>query len=131
MDQALIDQSPTVQQYVPTLMDQFRRLGICGPIYLLIAIILLVWISILLFRAFSGLNYVAYLAATLFPLVLGITLSLGSFIHYFMVLSSGGFGPGNPNEILGETLLPLAFGSLLTSLFFPLGLLAFLLRKRE
>ena len=117
-----------------TLTSTFYQLGIFTPLFLLISILLVIWLWILIFRIRPLSDYFAYIAATLYPFLLGIFGSIWSAIHYFHELgNNGGFGPVSPGLVLardiGEMSVRLLGGSFLTCLFFPLGILVLLIRR--
>jgi hypothetical protein len=113
-----------------TLVQLFYQLGICGPLFVLMTIILMIWLSILFFRARPQSDYFAFIAATLYPLLLGLagsSMGLREFLH--VLGSSGIAGPSAIWDFVEEALAPLSYGSLLTCLFFPLSVVVLLIRR--
>jgi len=109
-------------------------MGIFSPIFVLVASILTVWLCILFFRTRQLSDYFAYLAATLYPLLLGISGAALSAVHVLHELGNNGIASPTQHPYLlafalGQFLLRLITGSLLTCLFFPLGILVLLIRR--
>ena len=118
----------------PTLLGMVQWLGLFGYLYVLIGLTLLIWFGILIFRSQSLSNHCAYIASTLFPLVLGIAGAATGTRHLFTLIGLQGIPPGIDSDVvvesaLYEILFQLYCGSILTCLFFPLGILALLIRK--
>jgi len=113
-----------------TAMNILAQLGNIGFIYVLMLIILIVWFFLLLLRVRPLSEHIAYLAATVYPFFLGIFGSTSYALYRLLTLGNSGLA--NPSSLASEyTIMSrlLFYGSLLTCLFFPLGILVLLIRK--
>jgi hypothetical protein len=105
------------------------------PIYALIAIILTIWLFLLFFRTYPLSVYIAYTAATLYPLLLGILGSVVVLNHFARDLGDNGVADPNFSRPLliatdiARFIYCLGCGSLLTCIFFPLAILTLLIRR--
>jgi len=119
-----------------TIGQIMYQMGIFCPLFLLVSIILIIWLGILFFRTRPLSDYCAYIAATLYPLLLGFMGASWSLIHFFYDLGNHGISdPAPVSQGLAlardaeEIVLRLCSGSLLTCIFFPLGILLLLIRR--
>ena len=116
-----------------TILDMLNQMGNFSPILALVAAVLSVWLCILFFRTRPLSDYFAYIAATLYPILLGVAGSALSAVHVFYELGENGMAnPGHPDLLahaISQLLLRLITGSLLTCIFFPLGILVLLIRR--
>jgi len=118
-----------------TLADALYPLGIFAPILFLLAIALTVWLIILFVRIRPLSEHIAYIAATLYPFLLGILGGTLGVVHWVKILGNQGIAdpgysyPALLAQTIGEILLRVIGGTALTCLFFPLGILALLIRK--
>jgi hypothetical protein len=115
-----------------TIWQVFYQLGFFGPIFLLIASILVVWLWILIFRTRPLSDYLAFIAATLYPSFLAFFGGSLSAVHLFRALGDNGIANPEPALIagyIGEMLLTLIYGTALTCIFLPLGIVVLLVRR--
>jgi len=119
-------------QPVLTIQQITHPLGIFGAIFALVTVILLTWLLVLLFRSRPLSDYLAYIAATLYPFLLGILSGVLSYNHWSKAIGDNGIGLADPNLLTAcviEISLRLLCGILLTCLFFPCAILVLLVRK--
>lgn len=115
---------------LPTLSEMIPR-GIFGQLLVVIALGLLTWLAVLTFRPCRLFNYVAFLAASTYPLLLGIWECTAYWISYFNQAEHYGFV--GPFDALAETIdasrVCFFCGCSLTALFLPLGIFVLLARR--
>jgi hypothetical protein len=107
-----------------------------GLLCSLLAVVLGVWLLGLLIRPRSLASHIVFLAASLFPALLGIISGCLAAIHFMLVSGNGGGGPSRPAILaadIGEMILYLLYGSLLTCVFLisVLSLLIFRFRHKQ
>jgi hypothetical protein len=125
--------SPAYPHPWPTLFQLLGQMGIFSVFFILIALLLTAWLTLLFLRVRPLGEHLAYIAATLYPFVLGFLGASLSAVHVMYELGNNGIAnpvlsPALLAGAIGELLLRLIFGSALTCLFLPLGVLALLIR---
>ena len=117
-----------------TLPDIYLHLGIVAPVFVLVAVVLLGWLIRLFRRERSLAEHFAYIAATLYPFLLGILGAILGVAYLMDVLGRNGISNPAPYVYayyLDQILLRLIVGTGMTCVYFPLGILALLLRVRK
>jgi hypothetical protein len=98
-------------------------LGNCGLLLIFVALFLFIWGLILFFRQRPRFHYIAYLLATLFPVLLGLAGGCWSALHELNTLEeSGGI---RVIAALHEFFFKLLVGSSISAFFFPIGIVLF------
>jgi hypothetical protein len=127
--------TPTRLSYWPSVSQIILGQGIFGPIFLVIATTLVIWLGILFFRARPLLDYYVFIAASFYPLLLGISGGSLAIIQFYHDLPERGNVPaGVPVNLatdLGHFFLRSICAGSLTCFFLPLGILALMLRKQK
>jgi hypothetical protein len=114
-----------------TLSDIFLQLGIVGPVFVLLAIALFVWLIILFGRQRPLCEYVAYIVAALYPFFIGVLGASLSAAHLIDMLGNKGISDLEASILahyLNELLLRLIVGSAMTCVYLPFGILALVIR---
>jgi len=126
-----------VMTYTRFFWECFHELGIFGLFFFVTVIVLVAGLFILLFKQRPLSEYFIYLAATLYPFLLGFLG--GAFILYQLIYDWGTRGIADPARMSGPSLIVndlsqllvrLICGSLLTCIFFPLGLVLLIRRPK-
>jgi len=113
-----------------TLAEFLYPLGMFGPILLLVTVILVAWLLMLFVRTRTLSEYIAYIAATLYPLLLGFLGSVLGLIRAIYYLGDNGIDSDQVFMLhMSDAIFRMAGASLLTCIFFPLGILALLIRR--
>jgi hypothetical protein len=108
--------------------------GLFSTIYVLLAFSLTAWFVVLILRVCSLSNHCAYIGATLIPLLFGFMGALSGALHLTTLVGVYGIAQGIDTDVavtfrIREILIWLYCGSLLTCIFFPLGIMALLIRR--
>lgn len=116
----------------PTAAQLFFALEYFGPLFVLVAIALLIWLCVLLFRARPQSDYLAFIAAALYPLLLGILGGSWNLRRLIHDLGDNGNAMTEIQDRVRDAVQmgsDLYCGSLLTCLFFPIGVGLLLFRR--
>ena len=118
----------------PTLSDTYLHMGIIGPVSVLVAAVLLAWLIFLFWRERPLAEHFAYIAATLYPFLLGILGAILGVAYLMDVLGRNGISNPAPYvyaNYLDQIVLRLIVGTGMTCIYLPLGILALILRVRK
>jgi hypothetical protein len=93
-----------------------------------------VWLVFLLHRPRSPRVHIAFVAAALFPALVGMFSGSLAMIEFLDLVGNGGGGPARPQMLasdIGSFILYLFYGSILTFVFLICGIGLLLFRSRE